>query len=54
MGDGRSGRRRIIPIVGGTASGERLNGRILNLGYDWQTVFADGSGTRYALFIRDA
>lgn len=50
------GRRRMIPIVGGTVTGERLSGRILNLGADWQTVFADGSAeldTRYAMETHD-
>ena len=42
LGSGPRGRRRIIPIVGGTVTGERLRGRILNLGADWQTVFASG------------
>jgi hypothetical protein len=42
LGTGRAGVRRIIPIVGGTVSGTRLSGRILNLGADWQTVFQDG------------
>lgn len=56
LGDGRSGRRRIIPIVGGLVSGERLSGRILHLGADWQTVFADGSAeldTRYSIETDD-
>lgn len=56
LGDGRSGKRRIIPIVGGTVSGERLSGRILDLGADWQTVFADGSAeldTRYSFETHD-
>ena len=56
MGAARSGRRRIIPIVGGTVSGARLNGRILDLGADWQTVFADGSAeldTRYSIETDD-
>ncbi|MDF1601684.1 DUF3237 domain-containing protein [Mesorhizobium sp. YIM 152430] len=50
------GRRRMIPIVGGTVTGTRLSGRILNLGADWQTVFADGSAeldTRYAMETHD-
>jgi len=50
------GRRRMIPIVGGTVTGERLSGRILNLGADWQTIFADGSAeldTRYAMETHD-
>ncbi|RYD97016.1 MAG: DUF3237 family protein, partial [Sphingomonadales bacterium] len=38
MGDAPTGTRRIIPIVGGSASGPGLNGRILNVGADWQTV----------------
>jgi hypothetical protein len=56
LGDARSGGRRIIPIVGGIVEGERLNGRILDLGADWQTVFADGSAeldTRYGIETPD-
>src|SRR5687768_10041913 len=56
LGDGRAGRRRIIPIIGGSVQGERLNGRILNLGADWQAVFGDGTAqldTRYAMRTDD-
>lgn len=56
LGDGRGGRRRIIPIVGGEVTGERISGRILDLGADWQTVFADGSAeldTRYSMETDD-
>ena len=56
LGEARSGRRRIIPIVGGAVTGERLSGRILHLGADWQTVFADGSAeldTRYSIETHD-
>lgn len=56
MGPGRGGQRRIVPIVGGTVEGPRLAGRILNLGADWQTVFADGLAeldTRYAMETHD-
>lgn len=56
MGTGRAGRRRIIPIIGGSVSGQRLNGQILNLGADWQTIFADGLAeldTRYAMETHD-
>ncbi len=56
MGQGRAGHRRIIPIVGGTVAGPRLNGRILDLGADWQTIFADGVAeldTRYGLETDD-
>src|SRR5688500_5225160 len=56
LGDAPRGRRRIIPIIGGRVQGERLNGRILNLGADWQTVFADGTAeldTRYGMQTDD-
>lgn len=56
MGGGRAGQRRIIPIVGGEVTGPRLQGRILNLGADWQTIFADGLAeldTRYAIETHD-
>lgn len=56
LGDAPGGRRRIIPIVGGTVTGERLSGRILDGGADWQTVFADGSAeldTRYMIETGD-
>ena len=55
LGAGRAGRRRVIPIVGGTVTG-RIEGRVLNLGADWQTVFADGVAeldTRYAIETHD-
>ena len=56
MGTGRAGHRRIIPIIGGEVSGPRLSGRILNVGADWQTIFADGLAeldTRYAMETHD-
>ena len=56
MGAGRAGHRRIVPIIGGRVEGPRLNGRILNLGADWQTVFMDGMAeldTRYAIETDD-
>lgn len=52
MGECPSGTRRIIPIVGGSASGPLLSGRILPIGADWQTVSADGIAdldARYAV-----
>jgi len=56
MGAGRAGNRRIIPIIGGSVSGPLLSGRILNIGADWQTQFADGLAeldTRYAMETHD-
>jgi hypothetical protein len=42
LGETPQGRRRIIPITGGRVSGERLSGRVLPGGADWQLVRADG------------
>jgi hypothetical protein len=56
LGSGRAGQRRIVPIVGGTVSGPRLQGHILNIGADWQTIFANGLAeldTRYAMETHD-
>jgi Protein of unknown function (DUF3237) len=46
------GRRRVIPIVGGTFAGSGLKGRVLPGGADWQIVRDDGLAeldARYAL-----
>lgn len=56
LGDGRGGKRRIIPIIGGSVQGEGISGRVLNVGADWQTIFADGLAeldTRYAIETDD-
>lgn len=56
LGSGRAGTRRIIPIIGGRVTGPKLSGRILNVGADWQTIFADGMAeldTRYAMETHD-
>ena len=56
LGFGKAGMRKIIPIIGGTVRGQRLSGRILDLGADWQTIFADSSAeldTRYAIETDD-
>ena len=42
VGEAPHGRRRIIPITGGQVHGERLSGRVLPGGADWQVVRADG------------
>ncbi|MES1936744.1 hypothetical protein C27AD_10361 [Salinisphaera hydrothermalis C27AD] len=36
------GRRRYVPITGGTVSGPYLSGRVLPGGGDWQTIRPDG------------
>jgi len=56
MGKGPAGTRRIIPIIGGTATGARINGTILPVGADWQTVTANGVAqldARYAIETED-
>jgi len=56
LGNGRSGRRRIIPIIGGRVEGPGISGRILSVGADWQTIFADGMAqpdTRYVFQTDD-
>lgn len=56
MGDGRGGKRRIIPIIGGRVSGPAFSGEILNIGADWQTIFNSGLAeldTRYAFRTDD-
>ncbi|MCK5749044.1 DUF3237 domain-containing protein [Oricola sp.] len=55
-GSAPGGMARIIPIIGGKVEGERLSGKVLNLGADWQTVFDDGYAeldTRYAIETHD-
>jgi hypothetical protein len=42
LGDAPHGRRRIIPITGGRIIGERVIGRVLAGGADWQIVRTDG------------
>ncbi|ENX48333.1 hypothetical protein F886_00134 [Acinetobacter sp. NIPH 542] len=51
-----AGKRRIIPITGGTFEGKSLKGRILNNGADWQIVDSKGLAiidTRYLLETDD-
>ncbi|HUR32421.1 MAG TPA: DUF3237 domain-containing protein, partial [Vicinamibacterales bacterium] len=56
LGEVPAGRRRIIPILGGTFDGPLLRGTVLAGGADWQIVQADGVAkldTRYALQTHD-
>jgi hypothetical protein len=56
VGDTPAGRRRIIEITGGTFQGERLRGKVLPGGADWQVIRADGVAyldTRYTLQTHD-
>ena len=53
VGDVSSGRRRIVPLTGGTFRGPELNGELLpGASADWQIVLADGTALgdiRYTL-----
>ena len=56
LGDTPLVRRRIIGIRGGRFSGERLSGRVLAGGADWQVIRADGVAdldARYTLETSD-
>ena len=56
LGDSPLGRRRIINITGGTFRGERLSGKVLPGGADWQVIRADGVAdldARYTLETSD-
>lgn len=56
MGTGRAGHRRIVPIIGGHVDGPKLTGRVLDVGADWQTLFANTMAeldTRYAMETHD-
>jgi hypothetical protein len=56
LGQTPLGRRRIIGITGGRFAGERLSGRVLPGGADWQVIRADGVAdldARYTLETSD-
>lgn len=56
LGETPLGRRRVIPITGGSFRGEKLSGRILPGGADWQVIRADGVAeldARYTLETND-
>ncbi|MBC2667560.1 DUF3237 domain-containing protein [Novosphingobium piscinae] len=56
LGQSPAGVRRIIPIIGGTAHGPLLEGRILPIGADWQTGQTGGIAAldaRYAIETTD-
>jgi Protein of unknown function (DUF3237) len=52
IGEVPHGRRRIVPILGGTVRGPQLNATVLPGGADWQLIQPDGFSeldTRYTL-----
>lgn len=56
LGESPLGRRRIINITGGSFRGERLSGKVLPGGADWQVIRSDGVAdldARYTLETSD-
>lgn len=56
LGESIQGRRRFVPVVGGTLAGPYLSGHILTGGGDWQTIRPDGVidlAARYTLELAD-
>jgi hypothetical protein len=56
LGETAHGRRRVIPITGGSFRGEKLAGRVLPGGADWQIIRTDGVAeldARYTLETTD-
>ncbi len=56
VGDIGAGKRRIIPILGGTFAGPAARGEVLPGGADWQILRADGTielVARYAIRTHD-
>ncbi len=53
LGNTAQGRRRIVPLTGGTFTGPQLNGKLLaGVSADWQILLADGTALgdiRYVL-----
>jgi len=56
IGETPGGRRRVIPIIGGTVSGPAISGRVLPAGADFQQVRPEGVAeldARYVLALDD-
>ena len=57
LGDVSQGRRRIVPLTGGTFAGPELTGKLLpGASADWQILLADGTALgdiRYTLLTDD-
>jgi len=51
IGETPEGLRRVIPIVGGTVKGPRLNGTVLSAGADFQVIRPDGYTTLEARYV---
>lgn len=54
MGQTATGKRRVIPITGGTFEGPRISGEVIAGGADWQTQRADGCTVVDAIYALKA
>ena len=54
VGPAPFGHRRVVNILGGTIAGEKLSGRILPGGADWQIVAADGAADIHARYTAES
>jgi hypothetical protein len=54
LGETHQGRRRIVPITGGSVRGPKLAGRILPGGADWQIIRHDGTTELEARYTLEA
>ncbi|MBN2502399.1 MAG: DUF3237 domain-containing protein [Anaerolineales bacterium] len=45
------GTLQVIPIIGGTFSGEKINGKVVPGGADWNTTRADGIAHVFAKYL---
>lgn len=51
VGQTAAGLRRVVPILGGTITGPKLNGEILNAGADYQVIREDGYSVLDARYV---
>jgi hypothetical protein len=51
LGDTPLGRRRVVPITGGTFEGPRIKGTVMPGGADWQLIRSDGVAELEARYI---
>jgi hypothetical protein len=51
VGPTGAGRLQVIPIIGGTFTGEKLNGKIVPGGADWNTTWQDGIAHVFAKYL---
>jgi hypothetical protein len=56
LGQTQNGHRRVVPIKNGRVTGPRLQGRVLDVGADWQILRPDGTAdldARYTIQTDD-